>query len=112
MKKLLFLCIVCLCATTHTNAQMRDTTVNMDMHKVDFNYISKKQKNTAWILLAGELGIAAIGGIVQLAADNHRAGDFNLNFTGAGIAVIGGIVSLSSIPFFISSSKNKRKAIL
>ena len=44
MKKILFLCIICLCATTHTNAQMRDTTVNMNMYKVNFNYISKKQK--------------------------------------------------------------------
>jgi hypothetical protein len=39
-----------------------------------------------------------------------RNGGFNLDFTGTWIAMGGGIVALSGIPFFISSSKNKKKA--
>jgi len=65
MKKILFISIVSLCAITlQTNAQMRDTTVNMNMHKVDANSLfqkSKKQKTAAWILLGGGAGLATAG---------------------------------------------------
>ena len=46
MKKLSFICIVCLCATTQTNAQLRDTTLNMNTHKVDANSLLLKVKKT------------------------------------------------------------------
>jgi len=71
---------------------------------------SKSQKTTAWILLGTGLGIAAAGGIVQLIHENQRNGGFDFDFTGAFIAIGGGVVALSSTPFFISSSKNKKKA--
>ena len=122
MKKLSFICIVCLCATTQTNAQMRDTTLNINTHKVDANSLlqkSKKQKSAAWILLGGGAGLTAVGfiiGVTEAAKDlsniftpNYSAS----NSTGGEIMVYAGIgVMLGSIPLFIASGKNKRKANL
>lgn len=71
---------------------------------------SKTQKKTAWILLGTGLGIAAVGGIVQLIAEDARNGGWGFDFTGTYIAIGGGVVALSSIPFFITSSSNKKKA--
>ncbi|MEO8962325.1 MAG: hypothetical protein ABI325_10605 [Ginsengibacter sp.] len=64
----------------------------------------------AWILLGGGLLVAETGGIVQLIHEDKRNGGFDVDFTGAETAIAGGVVALSSIPFFISSSKNKKKA--
>src|ERR1035437_9663077 len=67
MKKISFLCIVCLCASKQTNAQLRDTTLNTNTHKVDANSLfqeSKKQKTAAWLLLGGGAGLATAGYIV------------------------------------------------
>ena len=72
MKKLSFICIVCLCAALQTNAQLRDTTLNMSTHKVDANALlqkSKKQKTAAWLLMGGGAGIAIAG----LAIISHDA---------------------------------------
>lgn len=86
------------------------TTKNPALTKDYYLQKSKNQKTVAWVLLGGGLGIAAAGGIVQLFHENQRNGGFNLDFTGAFIAIGGGVVALSSIPFFISSSKNKKIA--
>ena len=115
MKKLLFLCIVCLCATTHTNAQMRDTTVNMNMHKVDANSLlqkSKKQKTTAWILLGGGAGIVATAVIITLSDGFLSLFDQKKDNNRGVLLAAGGAVMLGSIPFFIASGNNKRKANL
>jgi hypothetical protein len=71
---------------------------------------SKSQKKTAWILLGTGLGIAAVGGIVQIIAEDGRNGGWGFDFTGTYIAMGGGVVALASIPFFISSSNNRKKA--
>jgi hypothetical protein len=86
------------------------TTTNTALTKDYFLQKSKNQKTVAWVLLGGGLGVAATGGIVQLIHEKQRNGGFDLNFTGTWIAIGGGVVALSSIPFFISSSKNKKKA--
>ena len=65
---------------------------------------SRSQKKTAWILLGTGLGIAAVGTVVQIANRD------NWDFTGAAVAVGGGVVALTSIPFFISSNGNKKRA--
>ncbi len=69
---------------------------------------SKTQKKTAQIILYSGLGMAALGGIVQSAANSGEG--FYFDFTGAWIAIGGGCVTLFSIPFFISSRVNARKA--
>lgn len=81
--------------------------------KQDFLKKSKSQKIIAWIL-AGTgvtsviISIATIDGtelFSSLAGNNKPVNRFGILFFG------GCIVSLSSIPFFISSGKNKRKAM-
>lgn len=66
---------------------------------------SKKQKSTAWILLG--TGTAAI--ITGAIIDNTQKRE-GQSFTGGFIEVGGIICTLTSIPFFISSSKNKKRA--
>lgn len=66
---------------------------------------SKKQKTTAWILLT--TGSAAI--ITGLIIDSNVDPEVQ-SFTGGFIEVGGIICTLTSIPFFISSSKNKKRA--
>jgi hypothetical protein len=71
---------------------------------------SQSQKKTAYILLGAGLTCAAIGGILaanpdpdELIADNSITGGFLL--------IGGGLSALASIPFFISSSGNKKEAM-
>lgn len=71
---------------------------------------SKSQQKTAWILLASGAAIAATGGIIQLNHESSREG-LDFDFTGATIAIVGGAVCLTSIPFFIASSKSQKKGI-
>jgi hypothetical protein len=79
-------------------------------HVMDDYYLqkSKGQKKTALIILGSGLGIAALGGLVYL--EENSGEGFYFDFTGAWIAIGGGCVSLFSIPFFISSGVNARKA--
>lgn len=72
---------------------------------------SKNQKKTGWIILGAGLGIAAVGGLVQLQHENQATNSFDFDFTGAYIAIAGGVLSVASIPFFVNSSKNKKLAI-
>ena len=76
-----------------------------DKAKEYFLERSKKQKTTAWILLS--VGAAAIitGVIID---SNVEPGD--QSYTGGFIEVGGAICTLTSIPFFISASKNKKRA--
>lgn len=68
---------------------------------------SKRQRNTAWIMLGG--GVALIGlGVVITAAPTMSTDHGN---TAADVmGLVGFTSSLGSIPMFISASKNKRKA--
>lgn len=86
--------------------------------KQDYLQKSKNKKKIAWIFLGGGAVLIATGAIIP-------AGDltdqFNI-YTGAkdihendaikGALIVGGGLSmLASIPFFIASGKNKRKAM-
>lgn len=67
---------------------------------------SKKQKTTAWILL----GTGAVAIITGAIIDNSHKGE-EQSFTGGFVEVGGIICTLTSIPFFISASKNKKRAM-
>ena len=74
----------------------------------------KNQKTAAWIMLTGGTAVAITGFVL---ANKQIDNDDPLNLdnleTGGGFAILGivGIGSaLASIPFFISSAKNKRRA--
>jgi hypothetical protein len=91
------------------------TTLNLASSK-DFNLSSSKysylkksrtQKTIGWILLGTGAGIAAYG---LVTINNYTDNQWGFNITGALIAIAGGVIAASSIPFFISSARNKRKA--
>jgi hypothetical protein len=79
------------------------TTLNLASSKDHYLKKSRTQKTIGWILLGTGAGIAAYG---LITINNYTDNEF----TGALIAIGGGVVGASSIPFFISSARNKRKA--
>ncbi len=67
---------------------------------------SRNQKTFGWVLLGGGTALAIIGGI-----GFDKEGIFSSSADAYGFMFIGGIVAdLASIPLFISSAKNARKA--
>ena len=82
-------------------------------HAISRDYYQKKSKNQqtiGWILLGAGVELT-INGIVQKdSVDVLFAGNVNNN-NDIAFYVLGGISMVSSIPFFIVSAKNKRKAI-
>jgi hypothetical protein len=90
-----------------------------EMSKQDFLDKSKQQKTAAFITLGGGLVLGVLGASM---IDSNRRSDFNLfaptvpktkdNSEGIwGIVMVtGGLAVLGSIPMFISSNKNAKKA--
>ena len=77
--------------------------------KEDYLQKSKNQKKTGLILLIGGSTMAIIGGIVFANSDFLSSDDPSTD--AGGYLFIGGLtLDLVSIPFFISSSNNARKA--
>jgi hypothetical protein len=76
--------------------------------KEDYLQKSKKQKTTGWVFLSTGIALTIIGVIGFETSDD----DFNDNSTNTYGALIAGgsIIALGSIPFFISSGSNIRKA--
>jgi len=73
---------------------------------------SKKQKTTAWILLAG--GTAMVFGGAALFDNNYDYWDSQSNSgesIGSVLMLAGVIADGASIPYFISAGKNKRTAM-
>lgn len=68
--------------------------------KTDYLAKSKSQKTAAFILLG--IGVTTL----TIAA----VGDLDLDALGA-VVVVGGVATVASIPLFIASGKNKRKAM-
>ena len=83
------------------------TTQNTEFNKEGYLEKSKSQKTTAWVFLASGAAATIIGVI-------GFSETFNLSDNSAdgyGILAIGGpVIALGSIPFFISSGNNARKA--
>lgn len=66
---------------------------------------SKNQETTAWILLGTGTAALITGVIIDNSLKRERQ-----SYTGGFIEVGGIICTLTGIPFFISSSKNKKRA--
>jgi hypothetical protein len=81
--------------------------LNLSSFKYSYLKKSKAQKTIGWILLVTGAGMATYG-LVNI--NNYTDNELGFNITGALIAIGGGVVAASSIPFFISSARNKRKA--
>jgi hypothetical protein len=77
--------------------------------KQDYLEKCKKQKTAAWLLLGG----GSVIGFIGLATFNFAGSDDgDVNNSASSILFFTGTAAvISSIPFFISSKKNKRKAM-
>jgi hypothetical protein len=115
MNKILFISFSFCVIILKTNAQMRDTTLNSNTFKVDAKSLflkSKKQKTDAWILLGGGT-VIAIAGYTMMVGSAKEANLISLPSGGSVIVfTIGAASMISSIPSFISSAKNKKRANL
>jgi len=74
--------------------------------KNDYLQKSKNQKTAAWVLLGGGLALAVGGAVLDVNSDWSSSETPYLVVITAGCASM-----LGSIPLFISSAKNKRKAM-
>lgn len=102
--------------------------VNAQVNKVDSSRINqqtvpdillkkaKKQKTAAWILVAGGAVVALAGDIIGTeAVERYSADDpFNIFPPGTlagGAMILGGLGAMvASVPLFIASGRNKKKA--
>jgi hypothetical protein len=103
MKKTIFLLIISL-FSVKSFCQVQNPTLFKD----DYLQKSKNQQTAGFILLACGTTLAVVGAI----SFNHNY-DYASNSAAdiSGFLMLGGIVTdLVSIPFFISSAKNARKA--
>jgi len=79
---------------------------------------SKNQKTAAWILLGAGAGVAITGGIIGTNAIKNSNPDdpwdiFPRGSLAGGGMVLGGLAAtVVSVPFFIASGRNKKKANL
>ena len=73
---------------------------------------SKNNKTAGWILAGTGSALFVTGGIVALVNFSNSIFVKETSSTGSVIAVIGLSCAVASIPFFISASKNKKKANL
>lgn len=78
----------------------------------------KRQKTAAWICLGGG-AVLTITGLTLTGNSRGKIDDveefgqrLSEGFSGTVLTIVGGASSLASIPLFISSGKNKRKASL
>ena len=83
------------------------TNDSVPVVKTDYLTKSKNQKTAAWVLLGGG---AALIGTGFLIGDNKNS-TFDDAATGAVLGGIGVLSAIGSIPLFIASGKNKRKAL-
>ena len=115
MKKILFICLSFWVILPKVNAQMRDTMLTKHNHKVDADLLTQKSKNkktVAWIMAGGGATLLVTGIIIPRGEIIHDS--FFPEYKNDGIkssfALTGTLSMLGSIPFFISSHHNKKKA--
>ena len=79
----------------------------IQLTRQDYLKKSKNQKTAAWVLLGG--GIALMGTGILIGSGNEVS--FDNAETSVIIAGIGVLSTIASIPLFIASGRNKRKAM-
>ncbi|MBC6490371.1 hypothetical protein ACFSQD_08620 [Flavihumibacter stibioxidans] len=96
--------------TASFNAAMR-LSVMMDtsLSKSDYLLKSKNQKTAAWVMLGGGTALFIAGVLIGNDTDEGEWFGDNLE-KGIIVAGVGAGLALGSIPFFISSAMNKRRA--
>jgi hypothetical protein len=107
MKKILVLLTILSLATI----SFSQSTVDPELTKDYYLAKSKNQKTIAWALLGGGTAIAITGMILGNQEDKPGDLGYGSSFDSGMWLFGGGIVAdLVSIPFFISSSNNARRA--
>jgi hypothetical protein len=81
----------------------QQTNPSNALTKEEYLQKSKHQKTAAWVLLGGGLALGVTGIIVDASNWESSGGDVLL--------VLGGVSMISSIPLFIASGKNKKRAM-
>ena len=97
----MIICTLLLFVTASSFGQQTNST----QLSINQNYLrkSKNQKTAAWILFGGGAALAATGALVLNSSFDNAAG---------GIFVSAGLLSaIASIPLFIASGRNSRKAM-
>ncbi|MBD0368522.1 MAG: hypothetical protein ICV53_20760 [Flavisolibacter sp.] len=113
MKKIIVV-LALLCIVLHSFSK---TNKNVNLSKDDYLLKSKKQKKVGWILLASGIGLMATAFIIPrgelvrdgicigiLCDDKYKNDDLK-----SAVFIAGGAAALGSIPFFVISSKNKKR---
>ena len=99
-----FICTMLLLITASSFCQQTDFSQSLTQK----NYLqkSKKQKTGAWVLLGGGFAVAVGASLLDVSSDWSKSETPYL------VALFtGGASMLGSIPLFIASGRNKRKAM-
>ncbi len=117
MKKIISLAMLLIVSATLFSQQ---TTPSQPLTHEDYLKKSKKQKTAGWILLGGGTLLTTIGLVVGMNETEDilyanifepNAPSSNDDGTLAAVLTIGGVLAMAgSIPLFIASGKNKKKA--
>ena len=103
MKKTFIFTMLLILSVTSFSQQ---TIPSKPITKSDFLQKSKKQKTTAWVMLGGGASLVLIGDLIG----NSKNSSFDDAGTGVILGGIGVLSMLGSIPVFLASGKNKRRA--
>jgi len=101
---------------TSASCFSQQITAPAPMTSSDYLAKAKKQNITAWILLGGGFGLSTAGIIAGTQEANNtinelfNTGETKKSSTGAILLIAGGATMLSSIPFFVAATENKKKA--
>jgi hypothetical protein len=110
MKKIILLpaFFLLLLGSKQLSAQQSDSLKNIfpEGTKEYYLQLSKSQKTSAWFMLGGGLLLAVAGGIQ---VSNNL---FSKSNEGVALFLVGAGLSLGSVPLFIASGRNKRRASL
>lgn len=104
MKKIMIYSLLLALPATSFSQKTNDS---VPVVKTDYLTKSKNQKTAAWVLLGG--GVALIG--TGFLVGDGKNSSFDDAAMGAVLAGIGLLSTIGSIPLFIASGKNKRKAM-
>jgi hypothetical protein len=92
---------------TATNSFCQKKNAGEPLSRQDYLVKSKNQKTAAWVLLGG--GAVLIG--TGLLIGDRKESSFDDAATGGIIGIAGALSMITSIPLFIASGLNKRKAM-
>ena len=105
IKPILCCLLICLAVTTYCQP------TNPSRLQISDDYLKKsRRQKTAGLILLG-VGAAALMASIPVMKSEYGRSIFSPGgYTGLAIGAGGTLVALSSIPFFITSSKNKNRA--